>query len=232
MKPVDIKGRPIFSRVFNILQKHGKKLVELGWNESTTKPNLFFKGFYDVTVFADMRGTEIISIWDEPYPYLYASERFEDWKRRRAINKAVEELDRVNIPHRFSFYDECEPDGLFFGERYELADGKCKRCGTEFDGDGLFCSEKCEKETRQLEEAKQEEYEAEERRQRKTRKHNTDSSHLTPKKTRKGTSTVKTSKSGKTQVKIGQTHLDGFEAPSEAFKKRKARRDYAMHSRY
>jgi len=113
-------------------------------------------------VFADMRGTKIVPIWDEPCPYVYASGQSEEaWKRRRAINKALEDLDGVNIPHRFSFYDECEPDGLFFGYEEDLADGKCKLCGKEFNRDGLFCSQECEKAHSQLEEMRQEEYEAE-----------------------------------------------------------------------
>jgi hypothetical protein len=157
LKPIDIKGRPIYSRVFSILQKYGAVLLDMQWTESFDKPNLFRKDFQGLMVFADMRGTEIISIWDEPYPYLYVFGQNEvDWKKRRSMRNAVEELDRNGVPHRFSFHEEMEPGGLFFGDASELADGKCKMCGTEFDKDGLFCSEKCEKTHLQLQQMRNE----------------------------------------------------------------------------
>lgn len=152
MKPIDIKGRPIYPRVFVILQEHGRKLLESQWKESINKPNLFFKEFLGLAVFADMRGTGIVPIWDEPYPYLYVSgENEPDWKKRRSMRYAIEDLDLMGVPHRFSFFEEMEPDGLFFGDEAERPDGKCKMCGEEFDKDGLFCSEKCEKTHLQLE---------------------------------------------------------------------------------
>jgi hypothetical protein len=178
-------------------------------------------------VFADMRGTEIIPIWDEPYPYVYASGQLEDaWKRRRAINKALEDLNGVNIPHRFSFYDECEPDGLFFGYEKELADGKCKLCGKEFDSDGLFCSEKCEKAHLQLEEMSEKEYASSK----------TDFPDLPPQKPKQKTNETKSHldapNSGKHSPTNVQNTLDTFETPSEMFKKRKASRDRVKHPRY
>lgn len=159
MKPVDIKGRPIYSRIFGVLQKYGEKMVALHWSESYNKPNLFYKSFNEIMVFADMRGTEIVPIWDEPYPYIYDNGKSEEeWKRRRSINKAIAELNSVNIPHRFSFYEDCEPDGLFFGDEQDLADGICKMCKKEFDHSGLFCSEECEKNQLEKEKKAEEEY--------------------------------------------------------------------------
>jgi hypothetical protein len=178
-------------------------------------------------VFADMRGTEIIRIWDEPYPLIYADGRSEeDWKIRRSINKALEQLDGVNIPHRFSFYQEEEPDGLFFRFNEELSDGKCKLCGKEFDHDGLFCSEICETAYSQhIEERKRE-----------IDKHNENIADLEPKKRKKKTNATKwpfgESLSGEKLTKgLGQT-TKTFESPSEMFKKRKASRDKVKHPRY
>lgn len=159
MKPVDIKGRPIYSRIFAVLKKYGEKMIALQWAESYNKPNLFYKSFNKIMVFADMRGTEIIPIWDEPYPYIYDNGKSEEeWKRRRSINKAIEELNSANIPHRFSFYEDCEPGGLFFGDKEEFADGTCKVCKKEFNHNGLFCSEQCEQSESEKKKKEEEEW--------------------------------------------------------------------------
>lgn len=42
---------------------------------------------------------------------------------------------------RLSFYEECEPEGLMFGEG---GDGYCVVCGKDFQDEGLFCSKQCE----------------------------------------------------------------------------------------
>jgi predicted HNH restriction endonuclease len=150
MKSEDKFGRRIYSKTFLILQKYGEMLADLGWKESQKKPNLFYKMLDGITVFADMRGTEIVPIWEDPCPLMYVTMEHEDWKRRRAVRYAAAELGSAGIPHRLSFYDEAEPDGLLFGDPEELPDGKCKLCGNEFDHDGLFCSETCEKTSSQL----------------------------------------------------------------------------------
>jgi hypothetical protein len=222
MKPIDIKGRPIYSRVFAILQKYGDKLVELDWTESTNKPNLFYKKFQGIMVFADMRGTEVISIWEEPYPYLYDNgQREKDWKRRRTINSAVEELNRVNIPHRFSFYEECEPDGLFFGDTAGLTDGKCKICGKDFDNDGLYCSIEYEKVHLELEKKRQEDLIAEMQAQRKARK--SQALNSKPKKLQEKTKKVKTTleEQNRSTPRGQQSLSKNFDPPAKSSKKEK-----------
>jgi hypothetical protein len=233
MRPVDIKGRPIYSRIFSVLEKHGAKLVTLKWVESRKKPNLFYKTFSGIVVFADMRGTEIVPIWDEPYPYVYDSAKSEeDWKRRRAVNKAVAELDSVNVPHRFSFYEECEPDGLFFGYDEELADGTCKVCRKEFDHDGLFCSDECEKIRFEEEKRREQEW------QREAKSRKTESRKADLRK-RKNKALIKEMGFGegetyskKTNQKPLQDAQNNLDSPSEAFKKSKAKRDKVKHPRY
>lgn len=157
MKPEDKFGRKIFPRIFKVLKRYGGLLSHAGWKESKSKPNLFYKTFGKIAVFADMRGTDVVPIWDNPYPLLYASSGEKDWKRRRAIRYAVNELESIGVPYRFSFFDMCEPDGLFFGDEDELPDGRCKLCGDEINCDELFCSEKCRKAFLQLKELSSEE---------------------------------------------------------------------------
>jgi len=160
MEPFDVKGRPIKPHIFRQLQKIGKTLEDLEWRESRNKPNLFYKVFNRVTVFADLRGTEIVPIWEQPYPYIYAINGFEEWERRRAIKVAVRDFDIGGIEYRFSFYDTSEPDGLFFGPDDEQTDGFCKMCGAEIKaGDirtALFCSDQCDRAYSQLTEMRRE----------------------------------------------------------------------------
>ena len=159
MEPTDKFGNTIYPRTYGKLQIIGKALQESEWRESTKKPNLFYKKFGSLMVFADMRGTEIVPIWEEPYPLIYASRDGEDWKRRRALRLATSELEALGVPTRYSFFETCEPEGLFFGEENELPDGSCRLCGKEFDKGELFCSENCEKAYSQLEELRREESE-------------------------------------------------------------------------
>jgi hypothetical protein len=160
MEPIDIKGRPIYSHIFKQLQNIGTILENFEWRESNNKPNLFYKTFNRVTVFADMRGTEVIPIWEAPYPYIYAISGFEDWERRNAIRLASKDFKNGEIEYRFSFPDTSEPDGLFFGPEDELADGFCKMCDAEITAEdmrtALFCSDHCEKAHAQLEEMRRE----------------------------------------------------------------------------
>jgi hypothetical protein len=145
MKPEDKFGNPIYPHIFAVLQRYGSYLESSGWRESKNKPNLFWKSFNGISVFADMRGTDIVKIWEDPCPMIYAhSEEHEDWKKRRVIRYATEECDALGVPYRFSFYEDCEPDGLMFGDDDELANGMCKLCHEEIDRDGLFCSDKCQ----------------------------------------------------------------------------------------
>jgi hypothetical protein len=160
MEPIDIKGRPIKSYIFKQLQNIGITLENFEWRESKNKPNLFYKTFNKVTVFADMRGTEVIPIWEEPYPYIYAISGFEDWERRKAIRLALRDFENGEIEHRSSFYDTSEPDGLFFGPEDEQADGFCKMCEAEIIAEdmrtALFCSDHCDKAYAQLKEMRRE----------------------------------------------------------------------------
>ena len=159
MKPIDKFNRPIYPQIFSILKRYGDELLTLGWAESANKNLLFFKKFNDEIVFADMRGTEVVPIWDDPCPLIYTSSKQEAWKRRRVIRYAIQELDYGNIPHRFSFYQTGELEGLFADEADNLADGQCKTCRNEIDYDGLFCSAKCETTFNQIKKARERRYE-------------------------------------------------------------------------
>lgn len=167
MKATDKFGNAIYPKVFRMLQKIGKSLEINGWKESNSKPNLFYKDFGGVLVFADMRGTEEVPIWESPYPLVYAQKVAETWKNRRTLRHATEELDRIEVQFRFSFYHDFDIDEDDLNElettrkRYGweiLADGSCHMCGEEFESDKLFCCERCEKAYAQLHELRSEEF--------------------------------------------------------------------------
>ena len=77
------------------------------------------------------------------------------------MRHAVEELEALEIPWRYSFFDDSEVGGLFWGLEDELADGACKFCGKEIEHEGLFCSSVCEARYAQLRELRREESEQE-----------------------------------------------------------------------
>ena len=68
MKAEDKFGRAINSNLYIQMVAIGDKLLELNWRESYTKPNLFLNQFDEVMVFADMRGTEEVPLWDDHSP--------------------------------------------------------------------------------------------------------------------------------------------------------------------
>ena len=147
MQPYDKAGHKLFPKCFNVLERYGEALTEMGWREASKSPNLFYKNFMDTVVFADMRGTEIVPIWESPCPMLYAAQNNPDWKKLRSLILAGRELNdyfEFAIPFRFSFYESCEEEGLFFGSYSGLTPkGFCHRCDGLLNSDALFCSEGC-----------------------------------------------------------------------------------------
>lgn len=167
MKAIDKYGNPIYPKVFRKLLAIGKVLEENNWGESIKKPNLFYKKFEDVCVFADMRSTDVIPIWEDPCPMLYSSKTDKPWKARKALRKASEQLENSCVEYRYSFYHDCENSEEEIEEIrasmdnygiYDLPDGQCHMCSEEFDSNGLFCSENCEKAYLQLKELRDEEF--------------------------------------------------------------------------
>jgi len=139
MQPIDKFGQPIYQRTYDKMLRFGRILTSKGYVESKNKPNLFFRKTPEVIFFADMRGTDVVSIWEDPSPLLYA--KFPDgmprWKQKRLLEEEYRELGIC----RFSFYEEFEPEGLMCGEG---GDGYCIVCGKDFQDEGLFCSRQCE----------------------------------------------------------------------------------------
>ncbi|MBU1449190.1 HNH endonuclease [Patescibacteria group bacterium] len=155
MKPIDKFGNKIYPQTYNKMLGYSGVLKSHHYTESLRKPNLFYKHdgqahFYSkqytiVTFFADMRGTKEVAIWEDPSPLFYAqfTNSPPQWLQRRL---AFTEFNELRICH-LSFYDECEPDGLMFGEG---GDGHCIVCGKDFQAEGLYCSPQCQEADKDL----------------------------------------------------------------------------------
>ena len=169
MNPRDKFGKEIYRSVFQRLLAVGQNLERIGFKESSTESNLFYRKDGDGIVFADMRGTKELPIWENPMPLIYFGKE-EIWRRTRHRNSMIKELSMEQIPYRFSFYSgssaselvesgdvyrldaihrETFADNLFkvFFEVYDdPPDGYCKTCKNDIQKDLYFCSKECENE--------------------------------------------------------------------------------------
>ncbi len=167
MIPEDKFGRPIYPSTFAKIQGIAKKLQSLGYTESRENPNLFYLKSGDLTFYADFRGTEEVSIWDEPIPLVYWFPTIEDEAAMLAVLHHFEVLGENCIPKRTSSVDISEPGGqlwemsdfidnylinsfgiprfLIEGGEFSFIDqeGRCHECKKLFHAPGFFCSDSC-----------------------------------------------------------------------------------------
>ena len=152
MKPYDKFGKKIYSNTYNLLCETGLKLKKIGYKEVKNKPNLFYKRFDGDRVFADMRGTELIPIWEEPVPLVYFDfeDNIQQWEQVRKEIKEFQLLEKNNIPWRESFWKEVDidwidwsPDKIHWSNTYGRSDGYCKCCGKDMRNNEYFCSDGC-----------------------------------------------------------------------------------------
>jgi hypothetical protein len=156
--PIDKYGKPIYSKPFAEIIKNGNNLNKNGYSESYNKPNLYYRKIPEGMLFADMRSSEVIPIWEDTRPLFYW--KFNDevtmWKRRRIIKNEMLKLHAGSCPCRLSFYSheteefistsDCPgyinvDEGIF-----EWQDGYCLFCGKDLESDEPFCDENCRKE--------------------------------------------------------------------------------------
>ena len=121
MKPVDKFGKPIFDSVWTQLCEIGAKLKMAHYREHTKKANLFLKLESGFLLYADMRGTELAPIWEDPCPlfYVFPADAQEDdddsrIKRNKVMATEIYKLQNLGIKVRPSFYESAEPDSDSF----------------------------------------------------------------------------------------------------------------------
>lgn len=132
MEPVDKFGRGIFGVAWFRLCENGRMLKNAGYSE-TKKPNLFIRYDSGFRLYADMRGTDVIPIWDDTRPlfYLFPSnneEADQSIKKRNSIMASeIARLQREGVEVRLSFYEEAEPGSDSFGSYFQ-----CVNCNRAF----------------------------------------------------------------------------------------------------
>ena len=98
----------------------GKKLETLGYVESSQNQNLFSRMVDHGYMYADLRGTDEVPIWDDPVPLLYffavKGKTVAEEDERMILKDEFKRLRDAECRPRFSFYATSEPDGLLFGD--------------------------------------------------------------------------------------------------------------------
>lgn len=148
-------GRPIYPKTYVILLGIGKTLVENGYREKTNKPNLFYKHTEGGYFYADLRGTEIVPIYEDPTALFYAFLEGPAWKQRRLWKREMEALHEQGCPIRLSFefattppFDEVSSFVDESAGQFIWPTGICYYCGKDFQDEGEYCSKECEEKDR------------------------------------------------------------------------------------
>ncbi len=124
MIPFDKYNRRISEKTFEIIKKTGDKLFKIGYGESSKQPNLFYFNDLHVTFFADFRGTDTVSIWDNPRPYIYWK-KDQDIDNNEFITRLVDHfglLGSVHVDARTSFWENVEPDSDTNENKFKIKD--------------------------------------------------------------------------------------------------------------
>lgn len=154
MIPKDKFGNQLYSNTFNKMLAYGRILSNNGYRENNNKPNLFYKKVDHGWFNADMRGTEIVKMWEDPRPAFFWSFDSEilGWFARRMIKNEVNKLYNEGCECRIHVMYDPSEDRVFSGVKFISTqipdpvwdDGYCKVCGKDFQDEGSFCSKECE----------------------------------------------------------------------------------------
>jgi hypothetical protein len=93
---IDRFGRPVAAFVMRKVQRIGTQLKEFGFRESKNKPDLYYMTLHShefvgkIMVFADLRGSEVVPIYEETCPLIWA--QFDRNYRLESIKKDDFEL--------------------------------------------------------------------------------------------------------------------------------------------
>ncbi len=166
----DVSINSALHQIYTELIETSKKLMEMGYEESYRKPNLFYYKHKDATFYADLRGSEVVAIYENTRPLIYWRSDNPDLGNSELLEIVLEhfeELGKYCIESRLSFYELFEPGSLIFDnyntiEKYlenkfglpkiltggHLLDfydqnGKCHTCNKKLNKPGFFCSEEC-----------------------------------------------------------------------------------------
>jgi len=162
MIPFDRFGRPIYSKLYVRLFNIGMKLKRLGYKESVRFPNLFVKALSGIVFFADLRGTELVPIWERPGVFFYF--KGDRLKSKKVIVDEWISLNEKGCNPSIALSEEDEEGYLLDQCGYQLVQSYCSECSKEFfvcEGSRYAqCSIECQKKaTKRLLKKKREEME-------------------------------------------------------------------------
>lgn len=158
MIPEDKFGNTLKWRIYSKLLRWGAAIMRIGYSEANNKPNLFYKRSGKVTHYVDMRGTEIVKLWDDPRPFHYMFHGLDGprWLVNRLREAERKEIINAGCPLRTTFEEEDDDDDNWFMRYYAatddeqrvmrlyngtVEDGYCKECGRDFQDNGHLCPE-------------------------------------------------------------------------------------------
>lgn len=131
MRRQTIDGQPIYKdEIWNKMLETGKILLELGYQETSKKPNLFYKiiykdnGEYEI-LFADLRGTKSIPIWKELRLSLYPNS---DWKNGYSFNSIDFGFQYILLRRSISIPIISDYAGY---TEYDRPVGYCEKCNKD-----------------------------------------------------------------------------------------------------
>ena len=155
----DRYGRGLYPGTVAKVKRVAGRLCDAGYRESRRKPGLFYRDAWGCVWFADLRGSNVVPIWDDQRPLFYWSwkdgpQEKPGWMRRRHAKDELERLFAEGVECRLSFYfpqdiDEFQEDWIlpdFTDGVCNWTDGRCDVCGKDFGGEGNCCSGECERE--------------------------------------------------------------------------------------
>ena len=167
-EPVDKFRHNIYPKTYQRILRTAEKLRDIGYSESEKKPNLFHFKDNLMVFFADMRGTDVVPIWEDSSPmiYWYKGKDMDEIETLNHVLAHFELLGAHSIRFHLSFYEQAEQGSLTFDnydyvtkylkDRFNLPlflanselspedqNGTCYSCGKKFSQPGFFCSDDC-----------------------------------------------------------------------------------------
>jgi hypothetical protein len=144
----NFEGTTIYKKeVYTTLCNNIVVLKQNGCRESVKKPSLYYhKGRKGEVYFADMRGTDMVDIWEDPCPLFYVKFPYNMpyWQRSRLASMEFRGLKICRLATDFDSEEYCVVAvdlGVYMSDS---SLGWCDWCSKDFQGDGHFCCAECE----------------------------------------------------------------------------------------
>jgi len=91
LKPIitDRFGRQVFPKLRTRIMTYAGVLARLGFRQARAKPHVFYWKVREGTIFADLGGTDVIPIWEDPSVYIYwkFNPGVPFWRQRQLVLK-------------------------------------------------------------------------------------------------------------------------------------------------